>query len=210
MTITTKSRKLTSLVIVALLASLGLAGCAPAPTQAPPTPAPSTSVQPASPAEPELLAAHGRDGLDTRPIIDQLDTIPLAERSTDLIASVRPAELLLSDNQQREATLPIPDGQFYLSFAPYLEETHECHFHSLTTCVGELQNAEVTVKITDAAGEVLVDDTLTTFDNGFLGVWLPRDIDATLSVEHDGHTGTTAITTKGAEAATCLTTLQLA
>ena len=123
---------------------------------------------------------------------------------------MQPDALVLTDDQERETQLPMPDDEVYISIAPYRDQTHDCYFHSLTTCVGELQNAEVTVKITDAAGEVLVDDTLTTFDNGFLGVWLPRDIDATLSVEHDGHTGTTAITTKGAEAATCLTTLQLA
>lgn len=189
----------------ALSLSLGLAGCTPAPSTAPP---PATSPQPSATAA-DLLTAHGLAGLDARQIIDQLDATPLTERPTDLIASVRPQELLLSDDQEREAALPIPDGQFYLSFAPYLAQTHECHFHSLTTCVGELQNAEVTVKLTDTAGEVLVDETLRTFDNGFLGVWLPRDIDATLAVEHDGHTASTPITTKGEDAATCLTTLQL-
>jgi hypothetical protein len=213
MTSKTNIKKPTRLVAVAALlgAWLGLTGCTstPVPTQPPqtsiaqsPPPASTSSTQ-------DVLTAHGLAGLDARQVIDQLDATPLAERSTDLIASVRPHELLISDNQQRETTLPIPDDLFYLSFAPYLEQTHECHFHSLTTCVGELQNVEVQVKVTNAAGEALVDEVLHTFDNGFVGVWLPRDIDATLTVEHDGHTASTAITTKGDEAATCLTTLQL-
>lgn len=105
----------------------------------------------------------------------------------------------------------MPADEFYVSFAPYVSRTHDCHFHSLTTCVGELQNAEVSVKITDdATGEVLVDDSLTTFDNGFVGLWLPRGIDATVTVEHDGKTASSPITTKGDDAATCVTTLHLA
>ena len=105
----------------------------------------------------------------------------------------------------------MPADEFYVSFAPYVSRTHDCHFHSLTTCVGELQNAEVSVKITDdATGEVLVDDSLTTFDNGFVGLWLPRGIDATVTVEHDGKTASSPITTQGDDAATCVTTLHLA
>jgi hypothetical protein len=127
------------------------------------------------------------------------------------MASIRPNELLLRDGEGREETLPMPADEFYVSFAPYVSRTHDCHFHSLTTCVGELQNAEVSVKITDdATGEVLVDDSLTTFDNGFVGLWLPRGIDATVTVEHDGKTASSPITTKGDEAATCVTTLHLA
>ncbi|MGC3955374.1 MAG: CueP family metal-binding protein [Propionicimonas sp.] len=203
MTFITLKKLPAQLIAATAIAAVTLTGCAPAPA-APPSSAPVSS-----PSTDDLLAAHGLTGLDARQIIDKLDATPLADRPTDLMASVRPAELILSDDQQREATLPIPDGQFYLSFAPYLSQTHDCHFHSLTTCVGELQNTDVQVKVTDAAGDVLVDEGLRTFDNGFLGVWLPRGVDATLTVTHDGHTASTPITTKGDQAATCLTTLQL-
>ena len=122
-----------------------------------------------------------------------------------------PNEVLITDATEQETSVPIPEGDFYLSFSPYVNSSHECYFHSLTTCVGELQNAEVSVKITDdATGEVLVDDSLTTFDNGFVGLWLPRGIDATVTVEHDGKTASSPITTKGDDAATCVTTLHLA
>lgn len=56
--------------------------------------------------------------------------------------------------------------------------------------------------------EVLVDETMTTFENGFVGLWLPRDIEGTLRVRFDGRVAETEIATD-AEAPTCLTTLQL-
>ena len=62
--------------------------------------------------------------------------------------------------------------------------------------------------ITAADGEVLVDETLTTYDNGFGGFWLPRDIEGTINVEFDGKSVTAPIAT-GPEDPTCVTTLQL-
>ena len=48
--------------------------------------------------------------------------------------------------------------------------SHGCFYHSLTTCLGELDNEDIQVTITDeATGEVLVDEATTTFDNGFIG-----------------------------------------
>lgn len=158
----------------------------------------------------ELLIEYDLAGLDVQQIIEQLDTMPITDRSNDLIASVRPDELILSDGQQRETSIAIPDDEFYLSIAPYETQTHDCYYHSLTTCVGELQNTEVSVNVEDAGtGETLIDATLTTFDNGFLGLWLPRGIEATLSVDVDGVTASMPISTMKSEDPTCITTLQL-
>lgn len=158
----------------------------------------------------ELLAEHGLDGLDAEEIIDRLDTMPVEERPSDLMASVRPDTLVVSDGQQgQETELDLPEDRFYLSMAPYVDGTHECFFHSLTTCLGELRGEEIEVTITDDADDrVLVEETAQTFANGFAGYWLPSDIDATVTVEHDGHTGSTQIST-GEDDPTCLTTLEL-
>ncbi len=157
-----------------------------------------------------ILAAYDLDGLDTRAVIDRLDEMPVTDRPQTLRASVRPDEVLLTDTASgAEATLDIPDDAFYLSIAPYINGTHECFYHSLTTCKGELGGQEVHVTITDkATGEVLVDETGPTFDNGFVGFWLPRDVEATLQVEHEGHSASADIGT-GPDDPTCLTTLQL-
>ncbi|HSK26583.1 MAG TPA: CueP family metal-binding protein [Jiangellales bacterium] len=82
-------------------------------------------------------------------------------------------------------------------------------FHSLTTCQGELVSTEMQVQIVDeGTAEVLVDETRTTFENGFTGFWLPTDIEGTLRVSHDGRTGVIQFSTHP-DAPTCLTTIQL-
>ena len=221
------------LAALALTATLALAGCGSAPQSAdqPPqdsAPAGAPTGSPAGTASPgasatdaqAMLAAHGLAGLDTRQVIEKLDTTSVAQRPTDLIASVRPDELLLSrpqaqgaagsDGQAEPVSLPISgDNGFYLSVAPFESSTHECHFHSLTTCLGELRNEPVHVKVTGADGQVLVDEDKTTYDNGFVAVWLPRDISATLTITRDGKTATQPIST-GPQDATCITTAQLA
>lgn len=186
-----------------VLAILLLAGCAN-------TSAEINSTEIRSNVNDELLAEHNLNGLNAKQIIEELDTMPLADRPTDLIASVRPNELILTDEQQRETSIETPTDEFYVSVAPYQSQTHECYYHSLTTCVGELQNTAVDVKVTNSeTGETLIDETRSTFDNGFLGIWLPRGIEATLSVEVDGRTASTLISTATSEDPTCITTLQL-
>lgn len=188
---------------VLAVGALALTGCSSTPE-----PAPTTSVQAADSTQ-QFLSAQGLDGLNTTQIIDRLDALSVSERSQTLIASVRPAGLVLMDDQQ-EVTLPMPEDKFYLSFAPYQQQTHDCHFHSLTTCLGEMQNSDVKVTVTDnKTGQKLVDESMQTFDNGFVGLWLPRGMEGTLTVEAQGKSGTTNISTVSDEDATCLTTLQL-
>lgn len=175
---------------LALSAALLLAGCSPENDR-------------------ELLADHDLAGLDAPQIIERLDTMPVAERPADLLASVQTDELVLSDSGGREARLPLPDDEVYLSIAPYRDLTHECHFHSLTTCVGELAGAEMRITLTDANGDVLIDETRRSYDNGFVGVWVPRGIEAELVVEHDGRVGTAPISTRSPDDPTCITTLRL-
>lgn len=192
------------LIAVAGALLVTLAGCS--------TTAPETDQTPAStPAittdQADFLAAHDLDGMDGAQIVDHLDRVPVADRPTDLMASVRADHLLLADAEQ-EVAVPLGEGGFYLAVAPYVDQTHECYYHSLTTCRGELANEDIGVRIVDEAGEVLVDEQVTTFDNGFVGFWLPRDVDGTIEVTYGGLTGQSAFSSSDEEA-TCLTTLQL-
>ena len=186
------------LLAAPILAILAITGCT-APAEVPPA---SADARP-------LLIEHGLDGLNARAIIERLDTMPIEDRPTDLMASIRPDAIQLTGDQGSEASVPLPEDEFYVSVAPYVEQTHDCFFHSLTTCVGELQSQDVQVTVTDtASGEVLLDATESTYDNGFLGFWLPRDIQATLTISYDGRTATAPIST-GGDDPTCVTTLQL-
>lgn len=200
------SRSIQTLAVAAV-AVLALSACT-APAQ---TPAGVDGADAVPVVGETMLKDHGLAGLDAREIIDLLDAMPTVERPDDLMVSIRPNELTLTDAAQRETTLPMPDDQFYVSIAPYENQTHDCYFHSLTTCAGEMQNSDVHVFVTDAdSGEVLIDETRTTFDNGFVGLWLPRDIEVTVAIEYDGRSAVTKLSTSGDEDMTCVTTMQLA
>ena len=187
-----------------LVAGLVLVGCAPA------APAPGADAAPTVVDASEILSDFGLAGLDAAAVIERLDTMPVAERNSELIASVRPDAVILTAGE-RQASLPLTGDEVYISVAPYLTQTHECYFHSLTTCLGELQNATLQLTLTDnASGEVLINEQRETFDNGFVGFWVPRGIEATLTMEIDGRTSSGVISTLNADDPTCITTQQLA
>ena len=188
-----------SLMIGAGLLPLVIAGCSSSGSET----APVTGSE-------ELLQDHGFADIDAREIIDRLEALPVAERPQDLIASVTATSLQLQDNAERKAELPLPEDQFYLSVAPFIETTHECAFHSLTTCRGELRSRELTVSGVDSSsGKTFEEGPRTTHDNGFLGLWLPRGITAELTCTLEDYTGTASISTQAEDDLTCLTSLQL-
>ena len=156
----------------------------------------------------ELLADLDLADEDVAVVIDHLDRLPVDERPTELMASVQPDELVLTDGQQ-EATMALPEGKSYVSIAPFVDETHDCFYHSLTTCLGEMSGKDVDVVITDSAtGDTVVDESTTTFDNGFVGFWVPSDITGTIEVTADGRTGSTEFSTRS-DGPTCVTDLKL-
>ena len=201
-------RRIQLAIAVPLTAVLALSACS-TPLAAVETPITSASTATSGVAAGDagtLLAAQGLEGKSGAEVVEALDQLD-AQRPLTLAASVRYDEVLLSDGTT-EAALPLEGDQFYLSIAPYETTTHECYFHNLGTCQGELANAEVRVKITTDSGEVLVDEDATTYANGFVGFWLPKDITGEVTVTADGKTGTVPFAT-GPEDATCLTTLQV-
>ncbi|NLZ57744.1 MAG: hypothetical protein GX898_05490 [Corynebacterium sp.] len=157
----------------------------------------------------DTLRTHGLSRMDSVEMINHLDRLPVDERPTDMLASIQQTELLISTGTE-ETTLPLPEGQAYISIAPYAEQTHTCHHHSLTTCLGELANEPVTVTIRDDnSGEILIQQDTITYDNGFIGFWLPTDLEGTIEISHDGRSGSTPFSTRE-DGATCVTTLQVA
>lgn len=190
-------KRLTTLAAAAAaILSLTLAGCSAPDAATPDTP--ST----------DLLASHNLTDMSAREIVDTLDRMNVSDRPADLIASVQPNALVLTDNVT-EVSLDMPDDVTYVSVAPFVSQTHECFYHSLTTCRGELSAQQIEVRfIDDATGNVILEETTTTFDNGFAGFWLPRNLSGTIEVTYDGKTGETPFSTAN-DAATCITTLQL-
>ena len=160
-----------------------------------------------SPGAATFLAEHRLSG-DAVSIVEDLERLGGDERPQDLKVSVRPTELQLSDDDG-QVTLRTPADRFYLSIAPYRDKTHECYFHGLTTCQGELTAEDVHVKIVDTSGEVLVDQDTVTNANGFVGFWLPRGASGTVELTTEGGAGSQPFST-GADDPTCMTTLRVA
>ncbi|GIG30814.1 CueP family metal-binding protein [Cellulomonas marina] len=160
----------------------------------------------ATTSDDDVLADLGLDGLTGEEIVTQLDA-STESRPLDFTASVREDEVLVGDGTT-EVAVTLDDGQFYLSIAPYVESTHECFFHSLAGCQGELVEEPVEVRITDADGAVLIEESATTYSNGFVGYWLPEDVEGTVEITQGDLSGSVPFsTTEGSP--TCLTTLQL-
>lgn len=98
----------------------------------------------------EFLSEYGLDGMAAVEAIDHLDRLAVTDRPSDLMASVHTDELVLTGEAQ-EVTFDLPKEQTYVSIAPYVNTTHDCFYHSLTTCRGELGNEELDVQFTDSA-----------------------------------------------------------
>ena len=204
---------------LAVVAGLLLAGCTGV-AQAEPYEFTHAATVPAKQLEigAKFLAPYGfadadtHEIADTRDIIDALDAMPVNERPAELFASVNGSTLELShaDGVNEEAlSLPMPEDEFYVSVAPYVEHTHDCYFHSLTTCLGELGNTDVHVTVTNLeTGATLLDENRTTFDNGFVGLWLPRDAVLEIRIEGSLGGGSLEVST-WEEDPTCITSLQL-
>lgn len=217
-------RAITATSAVALL-GLTLAGCSASPAEAPESTTASETAPTASPTvtaaeDPatasaatahEILAQADLDGSDARDVIDTLDALPLDDRPGEFMASIRPDELVITSADGTEGVLPMPEDEFYVSLAPYVNTTHDCYYHSLTTCTGELGNSTIDVLVTDVdTGDVLIEESTTVNPNGFVGLWLPRDAEVEVTFDVNGQTATEQLSTSESDDATCVTTMQLA
>lgn len=158
-------------------------------------------------ASPEsaFLAQHGLAGKTVEQIVDTIDQTS-QHRPLPYSASITSTELKLSDGEQIY-TLPLGD-KFYLSFASYERRTHPCFNHSLSGCQGEMADKTFNVKVTDNKGDVILQKPMTSYRNGFIGVWLPRNMEGTIEVSYNGKTASHAIATRD-DSQTCLTGLPL-
>jgi hypothetical protein len=151
------------------------------------------------------LESVGLNGLSAKEILTGLgdNTIDVDGYGV----SVYPDELVVILEDER-ISLEMPKDEFYLSVAPYINQTHECLYHSATGCRGELKNETFYITFTTNDGEVLIDQQIDSLSNGFIDLWLPRNIEGTLTITHDGKTASKIITTDS-EAPTCETTMKL-
>ncbi|UJW58327.1 CueP family metal-binding protein [Bacillus sp. A116_S68] len=126
----------------------------------------------------------------------------------DETASITPTELIITDSNDQEVIYDLVGDDFFVSIAPYVEETHPCTYHNLTGCQGEMIEEEFDIYIENTKGEVIVDESLTSLANGFIDLWLPREETYYITIEHNGKTVDSEFSTFEDDA-TCITTMQL-
>ncbi|MFC0581151.1 CueP family metal-binding protein [Micrococcoides hystricis] len=172
-----------------------------------------TACAPASSLD-DVLSKYGMAGKNAEEIIEHLETMDPQDRPDDLLVSVQADQLVIQEQPDgTEHTMPLPQDKFYLSIAPYKEQTHDCFYHALTSCLGEITDTEFFVHIRDTeTGENYVNDHYRTNPNGFVGFWLPRDrnVEMKLSTHADhGLESPKVQLSTASDAPTCITDVKL-
>ncbi|MEK3768006.1 CueP family metal-binding protein [Paenibacillus sp. FSL R7-0048] len=146
-----------------------------------------------------------QDTTDIKQLVQEYSSSSLE----NLSASITSEQLIVTDSNNKEKTYDLPKDEFFVSIAPYVENTHPCATHSLTGCQGELTDDEFKVYIEDSEGNVIVDQEMKSLSNGFIDLWLPRDKQYNVTIEQDGKTAKSELSTFKSDN-TCVTTMQLA
>lgn len=123
-------------------------------------------------------------------------------------ASITSKEIQVTDKAGNLTTHSLPEDEFFVSIAPFINETHPCDIHSLTGCQGELVDVDFQFYVEDESGNVVIDETYNSEANGFVDIWLPRDKTFTVKVTYDGKVAESEISTFETDG-TCITTMQL-
>lgn len=145
------------------------------------------------------------DSNDIKELVQQFSTgVKKAEA-----VSITGKELTVTEIDESKTTYTLPEDEFFVSIAPYINETHPCEIHSLTGCQGELTEEEFDVSIKDEEGNVVVDEKMQSGPNGFIDLWLPRDQDYQVTIEFEDKTTESTISTFEQDN-TCIATMQLA
>lgn len=127
---------------------------------------------------------------------------------TDQSASITSTQLIITDSDDKESVYELPEEEFFVSIAPYINETHPCTNHSLTGCQGEMVNKDFDIYIEDTEGNIIIDDTMDSGENGFIDLWLPRDKKFHVTISYEGKQVDSDISTFKNDG-TCITTIQL-
>jgi len=123
-------------------------------------------------------------------------------------ASITSRQLIVTNADTSKQIYDLPKDEFFISIAPYIEHTHPCADHSLTSCRGELADKEFKVHIEDMHGNVILDQMMKSQSNGFIDFWLPRNETYRVTIAHDGKSLVSEISTYEGDN-TCMTTMKL-
>ena len=108
----------------------------------------------------------------------------------------------------KTVSVALPKDQMVVAVAPYLRFTHPCKTHYMSSCRAELTNTPIKVLAVTSNGRTVFAGTVTSLPNGFIELWLPRDLEINLTVEALGKKASGPISTFRTSD-TCITTFQL-
>ncbi len=148
--------------------------------------------------------AEPQPASDIKQLVAQYSTGELkAER-----ASITSRELIVTGADQSKKTYRLPEDEFFLSIAPYVDGTHPCEIHNLTSCRGEIADEPFEIHIQDTEGNTVLNEAVNSQANGFIDLWLPRDRTYQVTITHASGTAEQEISTFENDF-TCITTMQL-
>ncbi len=150
----------------------------------------------------KVLKQLDLENTEIKEVVNNLDQ--RIDEPTNVGARITGDKLFLYDNE-KEYSLDLLTDSFFVSIAPYINEVHPCTIHNLVSCRGEIFNQTMRIRIVDENNQIIIDEERITQDNGFIGIWLPKGIKATLKVDYDGLTVEYPISTFS-ESDTCITT----
>lgn len=153
----------------------------------------------------ELIKQYGLSDLSLQ------EKIAFLENSVDdrekVTAGITATKLFITI-EGKEFQYRLPQEAFYLSIAPYIDQTHPCGIHSFVTCQGELVNQTFDVEVLDESNTIILEGSYSTYSNGFFGIWLPKNSLFRLTVTYRGMRASSLVATS-LTSNTCLTTLRL-
>ncbi|MBN6886002.1 copper-binding protein CueP [Cytobacillus horneckiae] len=158
-----------------------------------------------------VMAACSEDTsnkVETQDIKKMVQDFSGKDSNEEVTASITSEELIVTNSDNKEISYSLPEDEFFVPIAPFVEVTHPCTNHSLTGCQGELVEKKFDVYIEDEDGNVIVDEPMTSLKNGFIDFWLPRDKNYYVKIQYDGKTAESEISTFEGDN-TCITTIQL-
>src|SRR5690625_15944 len=110
-----------------------------------------------------LVACSNKDEMkqvdDVKALVDEYS---VGNFTDDHTASISSTELIITGDDESEEVFELPEDEFFVSVAPFVNETHPCDIHSLTGCQGELVDADFDIYIENEAGEIIVDETMNS------------------------------------------------
>lgn len=84
-------------------------------------------------------------------------------------------ELHIIFPDKREVLIALPIDEMFIAVAPYIEDTHTCSTHYLSSCQGELINKNFALTIVNDQERVVFEGNKSSLRNGFFELWLERD-----------------------------------